>query len=82
MHEKKGNFAAAIADYNKAKELDPQGGYNAEIKRCMQLEKQAKKKDYYKSLEVDRDASDNEIKKSYKKLAMKYHPDKNRDKSE
>jgi preprotein translocase subunit Sec63 len=68
-------------DYSKIMQLDPTSNLKLKIADAKKKEKLAKKKDYYKILEVDRNASEAEIKKSYKRLALEHHPDRNRDKT-
>ena len=52
-------------------------GNNSEDEKCKEL---LKKKDYYDILNIKKDASSEEIKKGYKKQAIKFHPDKNHSK--
>ncbi len=71
-------FEEARYDFQKVKEREPT---NQEANKCLEEakkeEKKAKKRDYYQILGLNKDATDVEIKKAYKKLAIKWHPDKN-----
>jgi molecular chaperone DnaJ len=46
-------------------------------KKLIYKKEKMSKQDFYKLLEVEKNASAEDLKKSYRKLAMKYHPDRN-----
>jgi DnaJ family protein C protein 7 len=71
------DYEGATQDFNKAHQIDPNLGARQRIKEAEKQAKMAARKDYYKILEVSKDSGDDEIKKQYKKLALKWHPDKN-----
>jgi len=70
------NYEAALADFQLAHESEDSNRVNDGIKRVQKLIKQSKKRDYYKILGVRRTANKAEILRAYRKLAIKWHPDK------
>jgi DnaJ family protein C protein 7 len=76
-------FEEARFDFQKVKESEPG---NKEVinllENAKKEEKKAKKRDYYKILDLKPDANENDIRKAYKKLALKWHPDRNNESDE
>ena len=73
----------ARADFQKAKELDPSvSGIEGYLNDAKNQAEKARKRDYYAILGIDRNANEHEIKRAYKKMAMKYHPDRNAESEE
>lgn len=75
-----GNWEEAVRDYKNVAEANPgEKGIQEDIRNAEFELKKSKRVDYYKVLGVSKDASDQEIKKAYRKMAIQYHPDKNPD---
>merc|ERR1712204_155064 len=70
-------YDEAVGDAEKALRLDPSSN---DLKRQLQSAKvelkKSKRKNYYKILGIEKDATEKEIKKGFRKKAMLWHPDK------
>jgi DnaJ homolog subfamily C member 7 len=76
-------YEEAKYDFQKVKDAEPSNRDAVKLlEEAKKLEKQAKKRDYYKILDLKPDATENDIRKAYKKLALKWHPDRNNESEE
>lgn len=69
-------FEEAVRDYTHLAEGNPREFGQALRNANLKLKK-SQRKDYYGILGINEDANDVEIKKAYRKAALKWHPDKN-----
>lgn len=73
-------YESAIKQFNRILELFPNDPSAEEgLRKAQNLQRQASRRDYYKILDVPKNASDKEIKRAYRKKALEYHPDKHPD---
>ena len=73
-----GKWDAAVKEWKSIQELEPEDRTIPKEVRKAELElKKALRKDYYKIMALEKDCSPDDVKKAYRKMAVKLHPDKN-----
>jgi len=69
-------YEDTIKDFEIAQSIDPQKfNLSEKIKKAKLAIKRGSTNDYYSALGIDTDATEEQIKKAYKKMALKWHPD-------
>ncbi|KAI6072486.1 DnaJ-like protein subfamily C member 7 isoform X1 [Aix galericulata] len=69
-------YEDAVRDYEKVYQTEKTKEHKQLLKNAQVELKKSKRKDYYKILGVDKNASEDEIKKAYRKRALMHHPDR------
>lgn len=69
-------YAKAVSDLEKACKIDKSRDNKRLLMEAKSALKRSKRKDYYKILGIDKNASIDDIKKAYRKRAMVHHPDR------
>uniref|UniRef100_A0A8C0VK62 DnaJ homolog subfamily C member 7 n=1 Tax=Cyanistes caeruleus TaxID=156563 RepID=A0A8C0VK62_CYACU len=69
-------YEDAVRDYEKVYQTEKTKEHKQLLKNAQVELKKSKRKDYYKILGVNKNASEDEIKKAYRKRALMHHPDR------
>ena len=75
-YQEDGQHEEAVRDCERVCGLERSRDNDATLREAKRLLKMSQRKDYYKILGVERSASSDDIKRAYRKLALKHHPDR------